>query len=441
VVEFDARLYYSADWLAVDGDTAIIGARDPEDAGKVFITLREGATWVRRAELTASDAAPGDCFGSSVALDGDTVVIGSPLDANDAGQYAGSAYVFVRPLDGWKDMTETAKLTAADAAAGDEFGASVALHGDTVVVGAYEDAHAGGSHAGSAYVFMHSEGGAWVQQAKLTASDAAPVDWFGWSVATDGLTVLVGAPPEDHGGSEWAGAVYVFVRPQDGWMDMTEVAKLTASDAGSGDWFGYSIALDGNTAVIGAPYKDHAAEDSAGAAYIFTGSGSVWAQQTKLVASDAARWDYFASSVGIDGDTALIGSPGDNNAAGAYAGSAYLFARSDDAWIQEMKLTASSAQAFGVFGTSVAVEDRWLLVGAPRDYPNGSVYVFRLQCDLDGDLDRDGDADIDDFTIFADCMWGAEAGYPPDCDRADLDSDEDVDLADFAAFQRLFGIL
>ena len=187
-----------------------------------------------------------DRFGGSVAISGDTVVVGAPRD-DDAGFDSGSVYVFVRSGTTW---TEEAKLTASDAAAEDEFGVSVALSGDTALVGASGDDDAG-SGSGSAYVFVRN-GTSWSQQVKLTASDAAAEDGFGASVALSGDTALVGASGDDGTGVS-SGSAYVFVRNGTSWIQQ---AKLTASDAAAIDYFGYSVALSGETALVGAPFND-----------------------------------------------------------------------------------------------------------------------------------------------------------------------------------------
>ena len=215
------------------------------------------------------------------------------------------------------NQTEVAKLLASDAASFDLFGWSVAIDGDTAVIGARNDDDAVGN-SGSAYVFTRT-GATWSPQAKLTASDAAVGDLFGWSVAIDGNTAVIGARNDDDGGSD-SGSAYVFTRTGATW---SQQAKLTASDAASIDFFGYSVAIDGDTAVIGA-YADDDGGSNSGSAYVFTRTGETWSQQAKLTASDAASSDFFGYSVAIDGDTAVIGAPG-NDDAGGNSGSAYVF--------------------------------------------------------------------------------------------------------------------
>jgi hypothetical protein len=278
------------------------------------------ANWTEKQKLLASDAAAGDYFGVSVSLDGDTALIGARYD-DDTGVSSGSAYVFTRTGTTW---TQQAKLFASDGAADDQFGWSVSLSGDTALIGAAWDDDNGVS-SGSAYVFTRI-GTTWTQQAKLLASDGTAQDRFGGSVSLSGDTALIGAAWDDDKGVD-SGSAYVFTRTSTTW---TQQAKLLASDAAAGDYFGVSVSLDGDTALIGA-YKDDDKGFDSGSAYVFTRTSTTWTQQAKLLASDAAAENYFGWSVSLSGDTALIGAPlaGNNG-----AGSAYVFTRTGDTtWI------------------------------------------------------------------------------------------------------------
>lgn len=324
------------------------------------------------AKLIASDATAGDNLGWSVAVSDDTVLLGAHRDAA-AGPLSGSAYVFVRTGGVW---TEQAKLTASDAAASDQFGISVAVSGDTAVIGAYSADHAGGSNAGAAYVFVRT-GGAWAQQAKLIALDGAENDFFGISVAVSSDTVVVGANGDDDAGAS-SGSVYVFVRSGVVW---TQQAKLIASDAAS-DSFGLAVAVTGDTAVVGAPYRDFSvAVTDVGAAYVFVRTGSVWSQQARLYFTDPSGvGDLFGISVAVSGETALVGAIG-KNAGATDSGAAYVFTRSGSAWTQQAKLSAFDAAQNDQFGISVAVSGDLALVGAHYDdhaggNGAGSAYTF-----------------------------------------------------------------
>src|SRR6266540_2518832 len=346
--------------VGISGETAVVGAPVDDtaagpNAGSAYVFVRSGTGWSQQAKLTASDAAAGDIFGFSVAVTGDTDVVGASGD----NMLAGSAYVFVRSGTSW---SQQAKLTASDAAASDTFGLSVAVSGDTAVVGAISDDTDAGPDAGSAYVFVRS-GTGWSQQAKLTASDAASGDRFGDAVGISGNTVVVGASDA----ASDAGSAYVFVRSGTSW---SQQAMLTASDAAASDLFGRSVAVSGDTAVVGAISDDTDAGPDAGSAYVFVRSGTGWSQQAKLTASDAASGDRFGDAVGISGDTAVVGAQfGDT-----IAGSAYVFVRSGTSWSQQAKLTASDAAAFDFFGAAVAISGDTVVVGALADDTDASVY-------------------------------------------------------------------
>ncbi len=360
--------------VAVDGDTAVIGALLDDDAGAnsgsaYVFTRDEFGIWSQQAKLTASDGAAIDRFGISVAVDGDTAVIGAFFD-DDGGANSGSAYVFARSAGMW---TEQAKLTASDAAAADRFGRGVAVDGDTAVIGA---SLGDGSvfASGSAYVFTRDEFGIWSQRAKLTASDGAAIDRFGISVAVDGDTAVIGALLDDDAGAN-SGSAYVFTRSAGMW---TEDLKLIASDAAAGDQFGISVAVGGDTAVIGAFFDDDGGANS-GSAYVFARSAGMWTEQAKLTASDAAAADRFGISVAVDGNTAVIGAfLGDGIIVDS--GSAYVFTRSAGMWTEELKLTASDAAASDRFGRAVAVDGNTAVIGAflgdDGGADSGSAYVF-----------------------------------------------------------------
>ena len=356
--------------VAVSDDTAVIGAVVDGPGGSAYVFTHTGANWAQQAKLMASDAAVGDEFGRSVAIDGDTAVV----SASEDDSRSGSVYVFTRTGTTW---TQQAKLRAEDAAAGDHFGIAVAISGDTVVIGAYEDDDAG-NRSGSAYVFTRS-GSTWSQQAKLTAADASAEEEFGRSVAVSGNTAVVGATvsgeeTEDPG----LGSAYVFTRSGAIW---SQQAKLTASDTAPGDQFGISVAVTGDTAIVGA-YLDDDAGISSGSAYVFMRSGTTWTRQAKLTASDAGAEDRFGRSLAISGDVVVIGSERDDND----LGSARVFARTGSTWTEQAKLTASDAAADDLFGFSVALSGDTAVIGARQDddagFSSGSAYVFSLVTDV-----------------------------------------------------------
>jgi formylmethanofuran dehydrogenase subunit D len=263
------------------------------------------------AKLTTSDGEANDWFGDGASINGDIIVAGAEGDD----YWRGSVYVFIKPGSGWANMTQTAKLTASDGAGGDRLGVSARISDDTIVAGAvYDD-----SDRGSAYVFVKPVGG-WsnmTQTAKLTPLDSAPSSYyFGGSVDISGGTVVVGA----NGVSNYTGAAYVFVKPAAGWSNMTQTAKLTASDGGEYYAFGSSVSISGNLVVVGADggnsYK--------GAVYTFVKPTAGWSNMTQtdlLVASDGAEGDGFGLATATNGSDILAGTYAHNS----YRGAMYMF--------------------------------------------------------------------------------------------------------------------
>jgi hypothetical protein len=270
------------------------------------------------------------------------------------------------------NWTEMQKLLASDGTAVDAFGWSVSLSGDTALIGAIGDAD-NGLGAGSAYVFTRT-GSTWTQQAKLLPPDGGQGYWFGDSVSLSGDTALIGEPYDAQQGCN-SGSAYVFTRTGTTWMQQ---AKILSSDGAGGDNFGCSVSLDGDTALIGAP-GDNDNGDISGSAYIFTRTGTTWTQQTKILASDGASYSKFGCSVSLNLDTALIGAYwGDGNEVDS--GSSYVFIRTGTTWIQQAKLLASDGAADDLFGYSVSLDKDTALIGAYADDDNdassGSAYVF-----------------------------------------------------------------
>lgn len=352
--------------VAVSGNTALVGVPGDDTAGGAntgssYVFVRSGSGWGQQARLIADDRAAGDAFGSSVALTGDTALIGAYKDDTAAGTNAGSAYLFERTGMIWEQQ---AKLTASDGAANDLFGVSVALSGDTALVGAGPPKGIIGIVSGSAYVFVRN-GTTWPQQTKLTPNAHAPDDGFGASVALDSDTAVVGGPLRDRA----TGTAYVFVRIGTVW---NQQAELTANDGTGYDFFGTSLALGGNMVLVGASRAsnaDTAAGADAGGVYVYVRSGTVWSQQAKLTANDGSSGDGFGESVALDGNTALVGAPYRDTVAGARdAGSAYLFERIGTAWSRRARLSAEDGAAPDTyFGGSVALSGETALVGAYAD--------------------------------------------------------------------------
>ena len=297
------------------GPVAPASAAPPPGSGQALQAL----LLFQQAELTAGDGAAHDFLGWSVALSGDTALVGAPYHTGSKEFQAGAAFVFVRSSGTW---TQQAELTAADGATGDSFGMSVALSGDTALVGALDHSTAGKTDAGAAYVFVRS-GTTWTQQVELTATDGAAQDAFGFSVALSGDTALVGSYQHDTAGKQYAGAAYVFVRSGTTW---TQQVELTATDGAAQDSFGFSVALSGDTALVGAPSHTGSKEIQAGAAYLFVRSGTTWTQQAELTAADGATADAFGFSVALSGDTVLVSAVNHSTAGKEDAGAAYVYA-------------------------------------------------------------------------------------------------------------------
>ncbi|MFO0875182.1 MAG: hypothetical protein U0575_14595 [Phycisphaerales bacterium] len=364
------------------------------------------------AYLKASNTDAGDRFGNSVAVSGNTVVVGAPREdsaatgvngnqADNSATDSGAAYVFVNNGGVW---TQQAYLKASNTGAGDAFGNYVAISGDTIVVGApQERSNATGVNgnqadnsapdAGAAYVFVRN-GGTWTQQAYLKASNTDAGDLFGVAVAVSGNTIVVGAALEQSSATgvngnqadnsaDDSGAAYVFVRSGAAW---TQQAYLKASNTGAVDRFGFSVGVSDDTIVVGAYQEDsnatgvngNQADNSAhdaGAAYVFVRNGVAWTQQAYLKASNTDANDLFGFSVAVSGDTVVAGAyEEDSNATGvngnqanngaAEAGAAYVFVRSGAVWTQQAYLKASNTDGGDLFGFSVATFGETVLVGA-----------------------------------------------------------------------------
>ena len=345
--------------VCIDGDTAIIGIPLDDDngpgSGSAYIFTRSGTTWSFEQKLLPSDGSSGKRFGQSVSIDGDTALIGAYHD------YAGSVYVYTRTGTTW---TQQAKLLASDGEVNEYFGVSVSLDGDTALIGAFWDDD-NGDYSGSAYVFVRTDT-TWSQQAKLLASDGVEDDQFGVSVSLFGDSALIGSFAND------AGSAYVFTRSGTTW---TQQAKLLASDGGMRDEFGISVSLNGDSALIGA-WLDSDNGHWSGSAYVFTRSGTTWTQQAKLLASDGETDDNFGVSVSLDGDRALVGSYW-NNDYGVHSGSAYIFTRTGTMWTEQTKLLASDGVPGALFGKAVSIQADTALISVTYDAEKGCAYVFK----------------------------------------------------------------
>lgn len=426
--------------VGISGDLSISGGYFSSSA---YIYRFNGATWIEQAVLEASDGMPSDSFATAVAISGDVAIVGAFAD-DDNGLFSGSAYVF--RFDGAKWL-EQAKLLASDGESSAWFGSSVAISNDVALVGAPVD----GRGIGAAYVYRF-DGATWIEEAKLLASDAAPTAFFGDAVAIDGNVAIAGAYGHDGNGNA-AGAAYVFRFDGITWH---EEAKLLDSQGSAFDNFGRSTAIRGDVAIVGAVLDDDNGGDS-GSAFVYRFDGATWPQEAKLQASDGMDSHFFGGSVAIDGDVALVAALGDDEN-GLNAGAAYLYRLNGFTWIEEAKLLAADAAPLDTFGRRVAISDDRAIVGADKDDAgSGSAYVFAglggADCDSNGltdaceilagtskdsngdgvldvcecpwDLQGDAIVGINDFLDML-AAWGTDPGGPPD-----FDGDGVVGILDF----------
>ncbi|MFC1453732.1 hypothetical protein ACFLQL_00980 [Verrucomicrobiota bacterium] len=403
--------------VSSDGNTAIIGARGVHtNQGAAYVFTRSDGNWSQQAKLTASDGDANDLFGWSVALsdDGNTAIAGAYLADAGTNVFAGAAYVFTRSGDTWSQQQ---KLTAASGASLDAFGWSVALssNGNTTIIGASMADVGGNNNEGMAYVFLRS-GDTWGQQATLTAADGAASDGFGFFVAlnSDGDTAIAGSYLADVAGITDQGAAYVFTRSVSNvW---SQQGKLTASDGALNDEFGFSVALndDGDTAIAGAHYADVGTNANQGAAYVFTRSSTNWSEQGKLTVWDGTASNLFGVSVALssDGNTALASAPAADESGIINQGAVYLFTRSAGTWIDQQQLTYSGGAMNDQFGISVALDSDGdtAIVGANyvdvgTNANQGVAYVF-----VDIQPPSVITATYDFFIDRVQLTWGAAGG-------------------------------
>lgn len=396
--------------VSISGDWAMVGSRRESPgfpipggmqyhsyAGAVYVFKRTGTTWAYQQRLTASDVQPYDRFGNSVSIDGDYAIVGAPYeDPVVSGRpisNGGAAYIFHRSGTTW---IEQAKLyRTAQSTVGGYFGWSVDISGDTVIIGAYRSTSTSMFStiysAGAAYIYVRS-GTTWSFQLKLSASDKAAYDYFGYSVSIDGNYAIAGAYLEDplvpaSGGTQSnAGSAYVFERSYtwSGVATWSQVAKLYGPNAQPSDLFGNSVSISGNNTVVGAPSNDQAGT-AAGAAYVFTRVGGNWQFVQKLIASDAYAGDYFGYSVAIEGNRIIVGARNEDPNGNLDAGCAYVFdlPPGSSSWVETTKLIASdvtpnredAGYSVGLSGNSAIVGALWKTTPGLYQTNQGAAYV------------------------------------------------------------------
>lgn len=296
--------------VGIDGDTIVVAGytASSQDPGYAFVYVKPAGGWGNMASptaiLTSSDHNPD--FGASVSISGDTIVVGE--DGYQSGT-PGAAYVFVKPAGGWHSMTETAKLTSSDGINTDLLGWSVSVSGQTIVAGAPQFGNIIHPGPGKAYVFIEPSGGwkSMTQTAEITGSDSVQGDAFGFSVSIDGDVVLTAAYVHN----KFVGEGYIFQKPASGWTNMTQTAVLTSADASISE-FGYAVAISGNLAVIGAPVRGEPPNTWEGGLYVFKEPAGGWQNATSsvvLIGADTHFYDQLGYTVAISGQTVLGGAP------------------------------------------------------------------------------------------------------------------------------------
>jgi len=404
--------------VAMSGDIAVIGAcyhnhaNNPAESGAAYVLRFDGHAWIEETELLAAEPVESAIFGCDVAVHDDTIVVGARNDLDEYGVRAGAAYVFRHDAltRSWREIQ---KLTADDGAAGNQFGIRVALSEDTAVISS--PSNEDGEDPGAAYVFVRSNG-VWVQDARLTAADATPGAMFGLDVAVLGDTIVVGSTRDD-APLQSSGAAYVFRRTDSSWVQQ---AKLIPGDLQPRGLFGYHIELIGDRALIGAAYAL-----GSDAAYVFRRDDNgtpqyplddTWYQEARLSGSDAQDFDRFGHSSAMEGNLAVIGAPGQE---GTGVGSAYVFWFDGTTWVEIAKLTAPSAAAGAQVGARMALAEGKTLLGAPGSFSGtpGEVYFFQgiSDCNSNGLLDVCEWSDCNQNSILDAC--DIAAGTSLDYDR------------------------
>jgi hypothetical protein len=369
--------------VAIDGSNLGIGAiladGGADNSGATYLFKITDSNNFPQTKLSWDGTAKtGDRFGNSVDISGDTLVIGAHLMDDGDLSNSGAAYVVNFSYDESQDLwdTEWVELTG-DPVENTEFGYAVAISGDVVVVGARKDSEKG-LYSGSVYVFRNN-GSTWIREAKLYADDAQAQEYFGSSVAIDGDTLVVGATKGGEGDLQ-TGSVYVFKYNGFDWEEETE---LFAENLAHKDQFGYSVAIEGDTILVGAPRHDDGEADS-GAAYVFRRNAGTWFPKSNLKGSELFEKAYFGTSVSLSGNTAVVGAYRNDlfaadNSVMEDTGSAYVFRFDGSIWPEEEKLIPADAVGGEEFGWAVAISGDTVVVGAHKDGDlSGSVYVYTL---------------------------------------------------------------
>ncbi len=410
--------------VSIDGDVAVVGDRFAFDLLGAAYVYRRGpdgpADWRLEAVLTSPSPDPDEGF-SGGKVNGDVIVVGVQ-NANAPEFHSGAVYIYRYDRAGSGKWMYEATLTASDGEAGDKFGWSVAIDGDVGLFGARDDDPNGESQAGSAYVFRYNrQTKQWIEEAKLTDPEGEELDLFGQSVSIKGDVALIGAHSNADAGLQ-TGAAFVFRNDPLGAGAWVFQQQLNAFDAQPPAWFGWSVKLFGNMALITAPQDN----GQTGSAYVFRDTGTQWVHQIKLTAADpVGPFPFFGSSSSISGDTIIVGAPFDY-ALGAESGAAHLFRENRTGWEEVIKLTASDGAAGDLFGASLSVSGDIAFISAPDQNVPGTVYIFDHD-PTPGDLDCNGNVGVADLLTLL-VTWGP----CDDCQAsaADLNGDCIVGVSD-----------
>lgn len=348
--------------VAIDGNTAIIGAQQKDGAqnlmGAAYVFVKSGDYWVQQQKLTASNGVQGQRFGQSVAISGDTIIIGAASGADSSMR---SAYVFVRNNGLW---SEQAILQWSTGWGAQFFGISVDIDGDTAAIGS--DDIADGKRSGTVHMFTRN-GSTWTFQERVIPPTPQAGEKFGHSLSLDGDTLLVGAYQNDDQDTN-AGTAYVYTRSGSAWSLQQQI--FSSDSETNGDHFGFSVALSGNTAIIGAYRDDPASNPDQGSAFVYTRTGNSWALQQKLAASNAGtdNSQFFGYAVGLDGDRAIVGATNIDNDFTPRRGAAYVFERTNNSWTEEHIMYSANDTVIpdsngDEFASAVAISGSQLIVG------------------------------------------------------------------------------
>ncbi len=377
--------------IAGDGDTLVVGARHDSitvgvdtvyQSGAAYVYVKDGNTWMLQARLAASDAGAFDLFGSSVAIDGDTIIIGAVgsdgTDENDnAASNMGAAYVFIRNGEHWDQQ---AKIEPEDGVENDNFGNAVAIVGERVVVAASAKDFGTIEDAGKVYSYYRA-GTKWYQSQSVSAPLTTSDDFFGSSLDYDGQRLLIGAQGENS-----IGAAYVFYRLGSTW---SQEAKIEPDDDKRGDNFGASVSIDGETVAIGAPFADPDVGSgeitNAGAVYVFHKRPGGWSQQAKLVSESAVAFDHFGQSVKIDDTTIVAGANKQDYYTIIRSGAAHIYERSEGEWQFQSQIISGEPYNNADFGRSLILDDNQIIIGEPgtsTQFETGTVHVYSLEAGI-----------------------------------------------------------